>query len=123
MDLSKLFLPVILCVLTLGFGLWLSLLGRPYNGLLFNIHKLLALGAVVLAGVQVYVLMKAAPLTVGPTLLTIVAVLGVITLFFSGAMLSVGKMEYHLTLAIHRIALVMTPIFAGAAVYWLSVGR
>lgn len=123
MDFSKLLTPVILLALTLGFGLWLSLMGRPYNGLLFNIHKLLALGAVVLAGVQVYALMKAAPLAVGSTLLVVAAALGVAALFFSGAMLSVGRMDYRLTLTVHRTALVVTPLLTGAVVYWLSVAR
>ena len=115
MDLSKLLLPAILFVLTLGFGLWLSLMGRPYNGLLFNIHKLLALGAVVLAGVQVYALMKAAPLAVGSTLLTAAAALGVLALFFSGAMLSMGRMEHTLALMIHRVGLALSVVVGGAA--------
>ncbi len=47
--LSKFTLPGILFALTLAFGFWLSHAGKPYNGLLFNVHKLIALGAVVLA--------------------------------------------------------------------------
>lgn len=108
MELSKLFPPVILFVLTLGFGLWLSLSGKPYNGWLFNIHKLLALGAVILAGLQVYALMKAAPLAIGPILLAVAAALGVVALFFSGAMLSIGRMDHALALTIHRVGLALS---------------
>ncbi len=33
--------------LTLAFGVWLSQAGKPYNPVLFNIHKLTALAAVI----------------------------------------------------------------------------
>lgn len=114
MDLPKLLLPVILCALTLGFGLWLSLTGRPYNGLLFNVHKLLALGAVILVGVQAFAWMKAAPI-----LLVVGAALGVVALFFSGAMLSVGRMNYALALTIHRVGLALSVVVGVAA--WFAL--
>jgi hypothetical protein len=50
--LSAFGVPGLAFLLMLAFGLWLSRVGRPYNGLLFNIHKLLALGAVVVTAVQ-----------------------------------------------------------------------
>ena len=119
MDFSKLLTPVILLALTLGFGLWLSLMGRPYNGLLFNIHKLLALGAAVLAGVQVFAWMKSMPLAIGLILLTAAAALGVLALFFSGAMLSMGRMEHTLALMIHRVGLALSVVVGVAA--WFAL--
>ncbi|MDW8278084.1 MAG: hypothetical protein RMJ85_08695, partial [Anaerolineales bacterium] len=95
----------ILFVLTLAFGFWLSNIGKPYNGLLFNVHKLIALGAVVLAVIQ---------LTKIPNLLTplslvavglALAALSVLTLFVSGALMSAGKLDYALMLTIHRVGL------------------
>lgn len=120
MELSKLFLPVILFVLTLGFGLWLSLSGKPYNGLLFNIHKLLALGAVILAGLQVYSLMS------GPSpqgwlfVLIVVATLCAVALFASGAFLSIGNWNVQVLLNIHRIAIAMAIICVAAVITLLS---
>ena len=114
MDLSRLLLPAILFALTLGFGLWLSLWGKPYNGLLFNIHKLLALGAAVLVGVQTFAWMRAAP-----TLLIAGAALGVVALFFSGAMLSVGRRWTALALMTHRIGLALSVVVGVAA--WLAL--
>ena len=38
--LSILFAPGIAFVLTLAFGFWLSNSGKPYNGILFNFHKM-----------------------------------------------------------------------------------
>lgn len=118
MDFSKLFPSVILFVLTLGFGLWLSLSGKPYNGLLFNIHKLLALGAVILAGVQVYHQMKNLPFQGIFTLLVVVVVVCVVTLFFSGAMLSIGKMDHALALTIHRVGLALLAATLIIALLW-----
>jgi hypothetical protein len=40
--LSRFVIPGIVFILTLAFGFWLSRSGRPYNGLLFNIHQLIA---------------------------------------------------------------------------------
>lgn len=120
MELSKLFLPVILFVLTLGFGLWLSLSGKPYNGLLFNIHKLLALGAVILAGLQVYSLMS------GPSpqgwlfVLIVVAILCAVALFASGAFLSIGNWNAQMLLNIHRIAIAMAIICVATVITLLS---
>jgi hypothetical protein len=46
--------PGIIFLLTLVFGIWLSNSGKPYNGILFNIHKLIALGAVIATTMQIY---------------------------------------------------------------------
>jgi hypothetical protein len=35
-------------------GFWLSRSGKPYNGIIFNIHKLIALTAVVLFVITLY---------------------------------------------------------------------
>lgn len=113
-------IPGILFILTLAFGLWLSKIGKPYNGLLFNVHKLIALGAVVLAIFQ---------LTQIPNLLTpfllvavglLLAALAVIALFVSGAMMSAGKLDYALMLTIHRVAPVVLAIGCALALYLLE---
>ena len=56
---SNFITPGIAFLLTLAFGLWLSLAGKPYNGLLFNTHKLIALGAVVVTSMQIYQVSRA----------------------------------------------------------------
>ena len=106
--------------LTLAFGFWLSQLGKPYNGILFNLHKLIALGTVVFAVLQISNTMDLA----GQSLLIaalIVAGICVVALFASGALMSMGKLDYALTLTIHRIAPVGLTIASGLAVYLLNV--
>ena len=42
-------LPGIAFLLTTGTGIWLSQLGKPLNGVLFTVHKLVAVAAVIAA--------------------------------------------------------------------------
>lgn len=117
--LSKFMTPGILFLLTPVFGLWLSRLGKPYNGLLFNVHKLIALGAVIAIALQVNKALKGAA---QPPLLFIMIALAaicVIALFVSGAMMSAEKLSYAAMLAIHRIAPFLLVMALGAAVYLL----
>jgi hypothetical protein len=120
--ISKFLTPGIVFLLTLGFGLWLSLAGKPYNGLLFNLHKLIALGAVILAGMQLYQLMKNLPPQGLLITLIVLAVLGVLALFASGAFMSIGNLNYQLMLTIHRIALPLE-IISMAVIIILLVGK
>jgi hypothetical protein len=96
--------PSGLFILTLVFGFWLSRLGKPYNGILFNVHKLIALGAVVVTAIQMVKLLRGMEIQALVIVLLVVAALCVIALFVSGALMSAGKLEYNLMLAIHRVA-------------------
>lgn len=93
-----------LFILTLALGFWLSRLGKPYNGILFNAHKLIALGAVVVTAIQMVKLLRGMETQALVTVLLVVVALCVIALFVSGALMSAGKLEYNLMLAIHRVA-------------------
>ena len=112
--LSKFTLPGILLILTIAFGFWLSQAGKPYNGLLFNIHKLVALGAVVWAAYQIAkTLQHPGWLLIA---LLIAAALCVVALFASGALMSAGQLDYAQMLSIHRI----TPVILGIALVWFG---
>ena len=91
--------------LTLVFGFWLSRKGKPYNGALFNAHKLLALGAVIVFAFQLYTLVTtlAAPPLV--YLFAAFGAFGVIGLFGAGALMSAEKFDYARLRNIHRLAL------------------
>jgi len=67
-----------------GFGVWLSLSGKPYNAILFNIHKLAALATVVVLVIQLYRLLKGTPTQLPPIILVIVVGLCGLVFFFSG---------------------------------------
>lgn len=111
---------IILFILTVVFGFWLSRMGKPYNQALFNIHKLIALACVVLAVIAVVNLSKAGKQTGITLAFSILAGLSVLDLFISGAMMSVGKEFNGAMLLTHRIAPAMLAAFAGFAFYLLN---
>jgi hypothetical protein len=101
--------------LALGFGL--SLAGKPYNGLLFNVHKLVALGAVVAVGWEAIRWLRGADAPVGAFVLPAGAALLVVAMFASGALMSMGKLEYALVLNVHRAAAAMLVAALALGVY------
>jgi len=108
--LPKFLTPAILFVVTLAFGFWLSRLGKPYNGLLFNIHKLIALGTVIVTVMQVYKIHNSLTAQALLIILLVVAGICVVALFASGAFLSVGNLDYTLMKTIHKIALALAAV-------------
>jgi len=118
--LAGFYLPIIGFVVTVAFGFWVSKLGRPYNGLLFNIHKLIALGAVIITSMRVYAALKgvsAQTLIIG---LLVFAGLSVVALFVSGAFLSIGNVKYEVVKLIHNVAPVVVTLTMGLVIYWLT---
>jgi len=117
---STYFAAGIALILTLAFGVWLSRMGKPYNGVIFNIHKLCALAAVVLTAVPIYQAL-AAPggLQILPVLLIVLGVACVVALFASGALMSLDKWNYKILLALHQIGPAVALIVVVLAVYLL----
>lgn len=121
--ITKFTVPGIVFLLTLFFGVWLSNSGKPYNGILFNVHKLIALGAAILTAVQLFKVLKDTGIQVVPILLIVIAVVCVIALFATGALMSMEKMSYQVTLTIHRLAPILAAVAMVAAVYLLNTGK
>ena len=119
--LTKPLAPGIAILLTLVFGFWLGKIGKPYNGMLFNIHKLIALGAVVATAIQVY---RSFPeMASQPWLILSIAVVAlcVVALFASGAFLSIGNIEYTVARMIHNVSLILAAAAMGFALYFLNI--
>lgn len=116
---SRLFNPTLGFLVTVAFGFWLSKLGKPYNGLLFNFHKLIALATVILAGLAVYQTIKVLDGAALIFLLLVLAALSIIALFASGALMSAGKGEYSVMKLVHNISPFILVITMGTTVYLL----
>lgn len=120
---SRLATAGVLFLLTLLSGVWLSNSGKPLNTLIFTVHKLIALGALIFTGVTVYQLIRAGgatPLQLGAT---IVSGLLFVCLFVTGALLSLGKPANEVVLTLHRVAPLMEVAAAGLAIYLLAGAR
>ncbi len=118
--LARFVLPGIALLLTLVFGFWLQNSGKPYNGILFNIHKLIALAAVVLTAAQLYNILNEIEPQALIIMMIIVAGLGVVGLFATGALMSIRKGANDLARIIHNIALVLVVITMAATIYLLA---
>ena len=115
--MNNFILPAIIFLLTLAFGLLLSRSGKPYNGILFNIHKLIALGTVVLTALRVTDVLKGAQTGSLVIVLLCMAGICILALFISGALMSLGKRGYNFFLGIHKIAPNLLVMVMALAVY------
>ena len=100
-------------------GFWLNHSGKPYGLLIFTLHKLVALGAVIFLGLTVYRFQQVYPLNalqIGVLALTAVQFLITIA---TGGMLSVEKAMPALVLRLHQVAPFLTVLSAGGSLYLL----
>lgn len=114
MDFQNLVYPVLFFLVTLALGFWMRKSGKPYNIILFNVHKLAALAGVVLAGIWIRPI-----ILVGDFSSWMIPVLGgaattVLMLFASGAVMSIGGEGRGLPLFFHRAGpVIITLCLAG----------
>jgi hypothetical protein len=121
MDVASRFItPGIIFILTLIFGVWLSLAGKPYNGILINIHKLIALAGVVVIAIRFSKILKNTDPQALVITLVIVVGLCIVALFATGAIMAMGKLNHSIMLAIHNIALILMPVAMVVIVYLLA---
>ncbi len=105
MDISSQWIvPGILFLVIIGVGFWVSKLGKPYNGLLFNIHKLIALAAAILTGIRIFRLDPWETFPVLAILFIALALGGVIAMFATGAMMSIQDQVKRTPKLVHQIS-------------------
>lgn len=109
---SRIAATAVLIVLTLASGLWLSLSGKPYSTGIFTIHKLIALGAAIITGITLHHLRAGAAMPMPAVLVMLLAAALFLSLFTSGALLSIGRPDHPAILVVHRVA----PLLAAATV-------
>jgi len=118
--LSTFVIPGIGLVLTLAFGILLGRTGRPYSGLLFNIHKLLAVAAVAATAVQMIRAFKGVVLSALSIALLALAALCVVALFLGGALMNTDKFDHAMLNTFHWIATAALIAALPAAVFLLA---
>lgn len=124
---SNFYTAGIIYLLTLASGVWLSYTGRPLNSMIFTIHKLIALGAVILTWRQVYPLLKSGKAESLVIVSLVIVGLCIVALVATGALMSLDKPAYDIFQRIHQVALVLMTIgmvwmvylFAGSPL-WLT---
>lgn len=109
-SLSKFVIPCIIFILTLAFGFWLSSAGKPYNGILFNVHKLIALATVIVTAIKILDIVKGVEIQFLPMILLVVTGLCIVALFATGALMSIGKLNFEVALTVHWVAPILMTI-------------
>ena len=104
----------------MALGFWVSKVGRPYNGFLFNIHKLIALGTVIIISMRMHEVLEDTPIQALMIGLVVVTGLAVVALFVSGAFLSIGNVKYELVILIHNAAPIVAAIAMGVVIFLLT---
>lgn len=110
-------------LLTLISGIALSKTGRPLNSAIFGLHKIIAVGTIVLIGLNIRNLYQVVGLqAVQPAILVSTGVL-FLALVVSGSLLSFDRLVMPITLRIHQIVPLLALAFSGLSIYSLVNGR
>ena len=108
----------ILFIITTIAGIVLSLLGRPLNTALFNVHKLIGIGMVVLSVITFVRLFKLETLPEEPVkLLVIIAVVSLIALIATGGLLSFDKFSSKFIVILHAVSTVVAGTSLGILLF------
>lgn len=106
-------------VITLISGFILSKSGRPLNSAIFTVHKLIAVGTVILIGVSIRDLYKVIDVQTLYPVMIVITGLFFLALVVSGALLSFDKLAVLPVLRIHQIMPLLALAFATITVYLL----
>jgi hypothetical protein len=107
----------ILYLLTTGLGIWLSHSGRPLNAALSAVHKLVALGTVVVTVLLFVNILKGVRLETVLLALFIIAGACVAALIATGAILSGAKSVNQALLIVHNAATALAVLSLAGAAY------
>ena len=118
-DQVRIISVVLILVVVFALGVWLSRAGRPFNGLLLNLHKLIALGLAVYVAVTAYRAHQAASLS--GTELAVVGVTGMLFLTSGilGGLVSLDKPPPTVLARLHLILPILTAVSTAATLYLL----
>lgn len=109
-------------------GFWLSRSGKPYNGLIFNIHKLIGLGAGIFLIRTVYLTHQAVPLSQAQWAAIIVTVLlfvfavaagGLLSVLAEGGLGNMGAAMRRTIEMVHKISPYLIVLSTGVTLYLL----
>jgi hypothetical protein len=108
-----------LFVLVFLSGFWLYRSGRPINAVVLTIHKLIALGALVLIGVTIFQVNQVVALNTTVWIVVIATGVIFVTTIITGGLLSLERPVTAVTI-IHRIGPFLTVAGVIASLYLLA---
>ena len=120
LSINKFFVPGAALLLTIVSGIILERSGKSLTGVLFNVHKLISLAAVVLFVMQLLKTLKTVDLQSSIILLLVLCAVCVVALIASGGLMSAGKLDIQVMRSIHRIASLVLILGLSALFYLLG---
>ncbi len=109
---------VALFILIVASGAWLGISGKPYNGAVLNIHKLISIAALVAFGITVFQIRKAPGLTTAELTFAVVAGVLLLSAIISGGLSSIATMP-KIVVRVHQVTLSLAVLSCGLALYQL----
>lgn len=106
-------------LLILPSGFWLRHSGKPYNLLLFNLHKLIGFGLFVFLAATVYRVNQATPLSHQQLTACLIAALFFVATIVTGGLVSVSTTTPGAFSLSHRLLPYLTVLFTAASIYLL----
>jgi len=103
-------------------GLRLSRSGKPYNPILFNLHKLIGLAAGIYLVVTVYQIHQAAPLSQVEIITAVITIALFVGTIIAGGLVSIDKPMPKPVLRMHKIMPYLTVVSTAATLYLLVGG-
>ena len=100
-------------------GIWLSRSGKPLNGIILTIHKLISLAAVVFLVITIYQINQAAQLSALGLIAGVVTGLFFLGTIITGGLLSTGKPLPAAILTMHQTTPFLTVLSTAATLYLL----
>lgn len=88
-------------------GVVLDKFGKPFNPLVFNIHKLIALAFVIFASILTYNFFKSTGWNTFSIIISVFFCITILALFITGALISIGRAFSNKMLFIHNIGSVL----------------
>jgi len=120
---KKFIIGGVLLVLIIVSGLWLSRTGRPLNGLILTVHKLIAVGGVALLVITLYRQHQAMPLTSIQLAVSVTTLVLFLALIATGGLLSTAKTWPALVLKIHQVVPTIVILSTAANLYLLHARK
>jgi hypothetical protein len=100
-------------------GFWLSRSGKPYNGIVFNVHKLIALAAVVIFVTALYQINRMVTLSAVELIAGVATGVFFLGLFVSGGLLSIDTPMPTIVLKLHHISPYLAVFSTAVTLYLL----
>ena len=114
---QKIIITSIFLLFIFLFGFWLGRVGKPYNALIFNAHKLIGLAMGIFLIITVYRVQQTTGLNSAQTAFVTTTVLLFVILVAAGGFLSAKESVPHAVLIIHRIFPYLAVLSTAAMLY------